>query len=142
MYHPAIYHVSNTLLHDIDFVFRAVNTNGHLLKNISEEIIISNYKLIVYAINTSGIDVLVYVPHDNYCMIKKKTRGYGCYHTKYSINKSGIIASSKYYTGDKSYSTYYKFYDHIKENIQRYERFFSISTRCLYSKITIKITEI
>jgi hypothetical protein len=122
-YVPAIYHVSRTLINDIDFVFRAVNINGHFLENISEEIIISNYKLVVYAINTSGIDVLEYVPHDNYCMIKKKTPGYRCNHTKYSINKSGIIASSKYYTDDKSYSTYYKLYNHIKENVQRYENF-------------------
>ena len=120
-YHPAICYLSDTLINDIDILFSVVNISGHDLQYIPQQIIISNYKLVVYAINTSGIDVLKYVPHDNYCNhVEKNPYGIRCYHKTYSINTSGIIASSNLWNG---YSTYYKLYNHIKENIQRYENF-------------------
>ena len=82
------------MMKNIDFIFRVVNINGYLLECIPLEIIISNYKLVVYAINTSGINVINFMIGNNY---------------KNFYNFYDHIKEN--------------FYDHIKENIERYENF-------------------
>ena len=68
----------------------------------------------MYAIFTSGIDVKTFIPHDN-CILEK------------FINCNPPDEEDPeyelYYNNMWGDNTYYKFYDHIKENIQKYENF-------------------
>jgi hypothetical protein len=103
--------IHETLKYDIDVVMAAVKNNGFVLYYISNKFIRSNYKIVVYAINTSGLDVLSHVPPDN-CTVEKIKHKY--YHVNYG-EYSEIYETSKH--------TCYNLYDYLKENIQIHESF-------------------
>lgn len=111
---PIISFLSGNLRHDIDVVIAAVKNDKNSLDYITTEFIVSNYKVVVYAINIYGTDMLNYVPCDNYI------------DEKLIQSNPPLEEDHEYelhYNDEMCEDTYSKFYNHIKENIQRYENF-------------------
>lgn len=112
--HLTFYYLSETLKNDMDIIIAAVKNEGFVLYYLSNELIMSNLKLVVYAINTSGIKVLSCVPYDG-CTVEKDY---------YFVDEFGnhhlIGGLSNYNLNDHTYDYVYI---HIKESIQTYENF-------------------
>jgi len=105
-------YVSETLKKDLDVIIAAVINDGFTLHYLSNEFIRLNYKVVVYAINTSGINVLSCVPYDDctscvpfdYCTVEKDEYSFYNMYIDCMTNHRNI-------------------YYHIQETIQSHDNF-------------------
>jgi hypothetical protein len=115
------YYVSKSLKDDIDVIYKAIKNNGYVLYYLSNKLIMSNPKLIVYAIDKSGMGVLTCVPYDDSNVEKLYGRDDNDIYNVYEDNPGDFPG---YLTNHGMWDHTYEYvYIHINENIQTYENF-------------------
>jgi hypothetical protein len=130
-------HLPNFLRDDEKIIFEAIKHNGFALYYVSNQIIIANPKLAVYAIDTSGKNVLSCVPYDN-CLVEKNYDLELDNEQDYYENHYGHLKNY-----DQTKHTYDYVYIHIKDNILSHENFLLFlnsvcipKLRCVSRKLT------